>query len=86
MAESWYEVLDRANALGLEYGRNGIINGETTPLDDPLNEGEVYFTARDLAEQLTGDSSSFDKLKEWEVEDISSHWTDGYHAAEWPGK
>lgn len=82
MAESWYEMLDRAKALGKGYADNGIAGGETMPQDAPLSgEWAGAILPKDVVEQLGGDYSA---LEDWEVTDILDHWEDGYNSAEWP--
>lgn len=86
MAESWFEMLDRAKAFGKEYAEHGIKAGDTAPLESPLN-GEFAdgITPRDVVTLLAGgDASKFDTLEDWEVTDICDHWEDGYNSAEWP--
>jgi hypothetical protein len=82
MSESWFEMLDRAKALGLEYANNGIAAGDRQPDDAPLSgEWAGAILPKDVVEQLGGD---FDTLEGWEVADILDHWEDGYNSAEWP--
>lgn len=78
----WFETLDRAKALGSDYANNGIAGGQTAPEESPLS-GEWAGAIRpvDVVAALGGD---VDALEEWEVEDILSHWEDGYHSAPWP--
>lgn len=87
MAESWFETLDRAKALGREYAENGIAGGETEPMDSPLSgEWAGAIAPRDIVEQLTGKADTFDTLEGFEVDDIASYWEDGYNSANWPGR
>jgi hypothetical protein len=82
MSESWFEMLDRARALGREYADNGIAAGDTAPADAPLSgEWAGAILPKDVVEQLGGDAS---KLEDWEIDDILSSWEDGYNSAEWP--
>ena len=80
--ESWYEMLDRARALGLEYATNGIAGGERAPEESPLSgEWAGAISPRDIVGQLGGDYS---KLEDFEVSDICDSWEDGYNSADWP--
>ena len=80
--ESWYEMLDRARALGLEYATNGIAAGDTTPEEAPLSgEWAGAILPKDVVEQLGG---VYESLEDWEVTDILDAWEDGYNSAEWP--
>lgn len=82
-AESWFEILDRAKAMGREYADNGIAGGQTEPEESPLSgEWAGAITPKDVVERLGGD---YDKLDSFEVDDILSFWEDGYNSAEWPG-
>lgn len=83
--DSWFDVLDKAKALGLEYANNGIAGGETKPEESPLSgEHAGAISPRDIVEQLTGNRHMIDNLEGFEVQDILDHWEDGYNAAPWP--
>lgn len=87
MTESWFETLDRAKALGREYAENGIAEGDTEPLEAPLSgEWAGAMSPRDIVTQLTGKDDTFDTLEGWEVDDLASHWEDGYNSAGWPNR
>lgn len=86
-SDSWFDVLDKAKALGLEYANNGIAQGETKPEDSPLSgEFADRVSPRDIIEQLTGDRRTIENLEEFEVTDILDHWEDGYNSAPWPSQ
>lgn len=78
----WFAMLDRAKAFGKEYAEHGIKAGDTAPLESPLSgEWAGAITPKDVVAQLGG---NIETLEHFEVEDILSHWEDGYNSAEWP--
>lgn len=78
----WFAMLDRAKALGREYADNGIAGGDTAPEESPLSgEWAGAITPKDVVAQLGG---NIETLEHFEVEDILSHWEDGYNSADWP--
>ena len=78
MSESWYEMLDRAKALGLEYAKEGL-KYDTEPLESPLSgEWAGAPTPKDIVEQLGG---KYETLEDFEVTDICDAWEDGYRSA-----
>lgn len=81
----WFETLDKAKALGLEYANNGIAAGEQSPEESPLSgEWAGSISPKDIWTQLGGTAESFDAAEGWEVTDICDHWEDGYNSAAWP--
>lgn len=82
----WFAMLDRAKALGLEYALNGIAGGETAPEEHPLDSMEAdRITVRDVVTELSGSADTYNGLEMFEIDDIASHWEDGYNSAPWPG-
>lgn len=80
--ESWYEMLDRAKALGGEYAANGIAAGERMPQESPLSgEWDGAITPKDVVRQLGGNP---DTLEDFELSDICDAWEDGYWQEAWP--
>ena len=83
----WFETLDRARALGKQYAENGIAGGDTEPEEHPLDSMEYgRITVRDVVTELSGDPTAYERLEHFEIDDIASHWEDGYNSAEWPNR
>lgn len=82
----WFEMLDKAKAMGREYALNGIAGGQTIPGESPLSgEWAGAITPRDIITELAGgDAESYEVLSDWEVSDILDAWEDGYNGAPWP--
>jgi hypothetical protein len=82
----YYEQLDQAKALGLEYATNGIEAGEIEPIESPLSEEWAdAITRLDVFKQVVGRGPTFAELS-FEVDDLADHWEDGYNSAPWPGR
>lgn len=80
---SYYDDLNKAKALGLEYANNGIAAGDTSPEESPLSgEWAGAVTVDDIARMLgVVDPATLD---DFEREDIADYWEDGYFSANWP--
>lgn len=81
----WFETLDKAKALGLEYANNGIAAGELSPSESPLSgEWAGSIAPRDVVNMATGIDGAFAKASSFEVTDLCDAWEDGYFSADWP--
>lgn len=82
----WFETLDKARDMGREYAQNGIAGGQTVPDESPLSgEWVGAISPRDIVQELAGgDVDAFDRLEDWESNQIVDAWESGYYSAPWP--
>lgn len=80
----YFTDLDAIRAAGLEYATNGIMAGDTVPLDAPFSgEWADGLTGQDALD-AAGIVARFSDLEDFEQTDVLDAWEAGYLSAEWP--